>query len=739
MAKLTRITSAIADFEPSKWVRRSSLADGFILKNRDTVLLGDEGEYYMWLGELPHAVQPGTNPTGNPLWVNVGNGEVAPRIVNVSQFLTEQQMEDVRMHKRSEYVSAALQKAADAASRLGAHIYAEAGTYMIDYGVKIWSGCKGIIGDGAIFTTDKPIKFKPGTTEMEEVRPSPFFRMMGGSIGWQIIRGCTFDGNCKNLNVPVWPDVSQPNQTYYGLVELVTAAPYIFKPEGQQFDADHGVSYMDHTKKTSGVAVIGCNFLNAPGSCLVGNFQNMKVTACNFTTWYDHAVYAAGSIFSEEGRGILSGDIVVSNSMFKNRDNNRGNSCIKARCGVSNYVVIGNNFDTLDSFVSVGSQQSENELLRCGNIVISGNTGETLQAFIWLEANDNRDNAFHTKVNPQIVVANNTVKCDRFLTAGGSDGGSILRAAQVLFDANVVTCRLFASQYAALVDSTLRFTNNVAICSSGIIYGGIDDSNASNSTLAFIDNKIQNVSLTAHGYIHLVGATKYVVHRNDFGSIGFNPSSRAKHIEIVGNTFDWFSGITDKVLSDPYGSTGDGLSYFCFCDNILKGGCGKMTWKFAQDAIVDIGGNKFLDVAEGIVGWYGVAGSYFPRKLMFHGNYVTKSVFDSVNTAILDNPKGMFIAWDNTFEGNVTSAGTNDLRLITDNGNKAWLTACPTIIIRDNVAHDVGNLLYMINIVVSYSGSGQVYNYNNAMIGVSQFTCLYQSQNKKNAAPTKTI
>lgn len=731
---LTRIQPTIADFEGTRWNRRSSLAAGFLLTDRNTVLLGNEGEYYMYTGTLPYAVPPNTNPTYETNWVNVGHGDTVARSVNLFTFMSPEQIESVRMRRGDMYVDREIQKAVDLAHDLKSGVYAESGLYKIKKGVKLHTFCRGIFSDGgAEFYSDVPLVFLTGTSDLDlDNRSYPLFRAMGGSVGWQVFVGVIFNGNCKNLDVAIWPDTSKPNQTHYGTVEIVTAAPYIFTPRGQDFDAAHGVSYKDHTKKESGASFLGCKLIDNPGTALVGNFQNLKLVGSEIITWYDHAIYGAGSVFADTSNGINTGEIAVTGCLVKNRNNNRGNSAIKARCGVYSYIVNCTNFDTLDPVLSVGSQQTATELLRNGLIVFSDCTVNTLDAFVWLEANDTVDNSYPTNVNPQIIIANCSVKADRFLTAGGSGGGSILRAANVLFDSCIVTCRIFASQYAELWYSKIKFVNVIATVTGGIVYGGNESATAIQGEVHFLGCDISNTSTTTRGYIHLVGANKWYLKDNKFSSIGFSLSGYVSSLVMDNNEFGWYDPIVDKTMLSMWGGAGTGLTYLSICNNKFEGNCGYFKIRYNSNCLAIINDNKFLVVQEKMFQWntYGSV----PKTLIFKRNYVTRTVFDSLNTSVSADANATFILADNT----VVGTGTGDVALIYDNGSKAYLSCFKSILLHDNEAINANNLLYMINIAASYTGSNKIYNYNNAMIG-SQFTCSYPTANKQNSCPTMNI
>ncbi|MDE9618401.1 hypothetical protein [Citrobacter portucalensis] len=371
-----------------------------------------DNSYYKWTGSFaggPKVVSANSTPEstggiGPGAWINVGDTALRSELQNgdgslvntrygtlaeyvektpsllATKYMDETEMAALASGDLSVNHQPKVQQVMDEAHGLKCSVYFPTGTYCFDTAVNVWSYVRSVWGDGsAIITRRYRTYFVDGsTTEIDPARDTrKLFRFLSGAVGAQSVHGLQIDGNARSIEVAASGTSSAtgiPDQTYYGDIEPGGTSPYVHGPDGNIPVA--GETYYNHDKKTSGLVVFDMVFKDAPGGCVVENARNLRVASCSFLGWYDHAVYTAGAAFTDQGNGILVGDITVTGNTFRNRINTRGNGAVKGRFGFNRYTVTGNTFDIIDYCMAfdTGGGTGAVQVQPWGQITVTGNT-----------------------------------------------------------------------------------------------------------------------------------------------------------------------------------------------------------------------------------------------------------------------------------------------------------------------------------------------------------------------------
>ncbi len=308
-----------------------------------------------------------------------------------------------------------------------------------------------------------------------------------------------------------------------------------------------------------------CVFRDALGGCIVGNFRNLRASSNSFLGWYDHAIYAAGSAFADQGNGILVGDITVTGNTFRNRINTHGNGAVKGRFGFDRYTVTGNTFDVVDYCMAFdtghGMVGSVYAMQPWGQITVTGNTC-TCDSY-WMMIGNNRgvkwfDNGWMSAIN----ISNNTVQSkDRILLLGVSGSNDYLMDAyQVNISNNTFSAPSFLSLYTHLTNCDWRIeSNNITITNTGMIIG-VDQAEVSNSVLRLTNNIMGRVLTTSTGNLHLSNFERVIMKGNEIRNLSMSFGSYVTDLAIEDNEFRFSTSLPSKPFGFMYSSSGNGFN-----------------------------------------------------------------------------------------------------------------------------------------------------------------------------------
>lgn len=640
-----------------------------------------------------------------------------------------------------------VQQVMDEAHNRKCSVYFPPGTYCFDTAVNVWSYVRSIWGDGsAIITRRYRTYFVDGsTTDIDPARDTrKLFRLLNGALGYISVHGIAFDGNARSIEVSASGTSGTtgiPDQTYYQDLEPGGTSPYVHGPDGNI--PVPGENYYNHAKKLSGTDVFDCVFRDAPGGCIVGNFRNLRASSNSFLGWYDHAIYAAGSAFADQGNGILVGDITVTGNTFRNRINTRGNGAVKGRFGFDRYTVTGNTFDVVDYCMAFdtghGIVGSVYAMQPWGQITVTGNTC-TCDSY-WMMIGNNRgvkwfDNGWMSAIN----ISNNTVQSkDRILLLGVSGSNDYLMDAyQVNISNNTFSAPNFLSLYTHLTNCDWRIeSNNITITNTGMIIG-VDQAEVSNSVLRLTNNIMGRVLTTSTGNLHLSNFERVIMKGNEIRNLSMSFGSYVTDLTIEENEFRYSSALPSKPFGFMYSSAGNGFNRIKLCKNKIVGSPIRFSVKCSSDCVLDMSDNSIYGITDYFLELN--ATGYTPKTMRVNNNLVIGGAL------IADLPAGVSLGstssymelMNNTLRS--TSPGTQQsCTILRDGGAQSWLSHYQTIRCVKNTFRDVTNILKIDGSASSgvsttnkfWFGENQTYN--------STLTCNYPSINKANTDVTQTL
>lgn len=743
-----------------------SFADGFTV-NCYNEAFPYEGRNYVYTGSLPATVTPGTNPTLSANWIPKTDPDLRKDIssddgwegigTEFGKKLKEQiqslpSLSAVKYMTFVEYAAMLagndsvnhdikVQQVMDEAHNLKCSVYFPTGRYVFDTAVNVWTYVRAVWGDGsAIITRRRGAQFSSGTTIDPAFDTRKLFRMMGGALGPQSIHGLIIDGNARSFTVPKHtdPDQSLPNQTYYGDVEPVDVGPYIFGPEGNT--SVPNTSYYNHDKKESGLTVFDMVFKDQPGGAVVGNGQNVRVFGNHFLGWYDHAVYVAGSNFTNLGDGILCSDIIVTGNMFKNRINNRGNGAVKARFGVNRYVVTGNSFDIVDYCLAfeMGNGPATQPF---GQVVVNGNTATCDGMFMQI-GNDTGTEWFNTGWLKSLTITNNTVKSlDRIFLLGVSGGSTayVMDGYSVQIANNRFYAPAFASIYAHMTNSEWMVNHNIIEITGTAMITGVDQPVVNNSRLFLKDNVLGGLRTDSQAYAAVSNFQQVEIAGNTLRNLYFQIGSYSTDLAIKGNTVSYSSTLPSKNFALMYSGAGNGLNFADISGNKFSGGVGRCQLKFGSSASLDCINNTFLTTSSPFLELHTTG--YTPRivrikdNLMRGSGVLLASLAAGVNLASTGNY--MLLSGNTCMASNPTVP--ENITLYQDTGAQSWVSHYETI---RCVRNDFKSALLAINATgTAQSGLSTTNKFwfgDNATINTT-VTCTYPTANKANTDVTQSV
>lgn len=762
------------------WILTDSFQGGALLTEPNQALrwkLPDgNGEYYRWDGDFPKSVPAGSTPdtaggVGIGAWVSIADAALRSELqsgdgslVNTRYGTLDEYVENTPSLLATKYMDetemAALasgdlsvnhqpkvQQVMDEAHNRKCSVYFPQGTYCFDTAVNVWSYVRSVWGDGsAIITRRYRTYFVDGsTTDIDPARDTrKLFRLLNGAFGYISVHGIVFDGNARSIEVSASGTSGTtgiPDQTYYQDLEPGGTSPYVHGPDGNI--PVPGENYYNHAKKLSGTDVFDCVFRDAPGGCIVGNFRNLRASSNSFLGWYDHAIYAAGSAFADQGNGILVGDITVTGNTFRNRINTRGNGAVKGRFGFDRYTVTGNTFDVVDYCMAFdtghGMVGSVYAIQPWGQITVTGNTC-TCDSY-WMMIGNNRgvkwfDNGWMSAIN----ISNNTVQSkDRILLLGVSGSNDYLMDAyQVNISNNTFSAPNFLSLYTHLTNCDWRIeSNNITITNTGMIIG-VDQAEVSNSVLRLTNNIMGRVLTTSTGNLHLSNFERVIMKGNEIRNLSMSFGSYVTDLTIEENEFRYSSALPSKPFGFMYSSVGNGFNRIKLCKNKIVGSPIRFAVKCSSDCVLDMSDNSIYGITDYFLELN--ATGYTPKTMRINNNLVIGGAL------IADLPAGVSIGssssymelMNNTLRS--TSPGTQQsCTILRDGGAQSWLSHYQTIRCVKNTFRDVTNILKIDGTAsagVSTSnklwfGENQTYN--------STLSCNYPSANKSNTDVTQTI
>ncbi|KWW07730.1 phage head-binding domain-containing protein [Escherichia fergusonii] len=632
-----------------------------------------------------------------------------------------------------------VQMVMDEAHNLKCSVYFPTGIYCFDTAVNVWSYVRSVWGDGSATITRRYRTYfvEGSTTEIDPARDTrKLFRFLSGAVGAQSVHGLQIDGNARSIEVAASGTSSTtgiPDQTYYGDIEPGGTSPYIHGPDGNIPVA--GETYYNHDKKTSGLVVFDMVFKDAPGGCVVGNARNLRVSSCSFLGWYDHAVYTAGAAFTDQGNGILVGDITVTGNTFRNRINTRGNGAVKGRFGFNRYTVTGNTFDIIDYCMAfdTGGGTGAAQVQPWGQITVTGNTA-TCDGMWMMISNNKGTEWFNTNWLRAITISGNTVLSkDRIFLLGASGSNDYLMTSyNVNIENNVFQAPTFMTIYTHITNSDWRIDNNtINITGDGMIIG-VDQPEISNSSLRLTNNIMGRLLVTSTANLHVSNFEKVLIQGNEFRNCSFSFGSYSTSLDINSNKFIWNNAIPGtRFFGSMYSNLGNGFNYVRLNRNKFEGTYTRFNIKCSSSCVVEINDNDF-----GVNNSYllDISPSGYTPKIMRVNNNILNG-----GNIIASLPAGTALTGPyNYLEmiGNFISSSTPGVPaascLFRDTGGQSWLSHYQTIRCVKNTFRDAIN-----GLEISGSVSGSVSTTNKLWFGEnatlnSTFTCNYPSSNKAN-------
>lgn len=732
-----------------------SFQGGVTLNSRTQQILNISNgiaESYIWQGEFPKVVPANSTPEstggfGDERWLMVGS-ESKISSIPATKYMSQAEKDALASADLSLDHSSSVQMALDEAHNLKCSVYFPAGTYCFDTAVNVWSYVKAIWSDGsAVITRRYRTYFINGSTS--EVDPSrdtrKLMRILNGAVGRTLVHGLEFDGNARSIEVAESGQAANtgiPDQTYYADLEPGGTSPYIHGPDGNTFI--QGENYFTHDKKTSGTIVSQCVFRDAPGGCITGNMRNVTVTGSEFHGWYDHAVYAAGSAFEDQGNGILVGDIAVSGNTFRNRINTRGNLAVKGRFGFNRYTVTGNTFDCIDGCMAfdtghgfVGSIYAQQPW---GQISVTGNTANTSGAFMMI-SNNTGTKWFNSGWLSALTVTGNTVQStDRIFLLGVSGSNDyVMDGYNVNIENNVFLAPIFMTLYTYVTNSDWLIANNTINITGTNMIIGTDTANNSNSTLRLNNNVIGGLSVASTSNLHLSSFVRVKMRENEIRNCSLSFGSYSTDLTIEDNNFRWASGLpTNRIFGAMFSNTGSGFSNVNLIGNTFSGSPTRFNVKFATNSKLRIERNDF-----GTINGYffDISGSgYSPRVMLVRDNILLGG------RLVSGIPTGTVLASNNNYmelSGNYVSSPTPGTAaastLFADDNGQSWVSHYQTIRCVGNTFKDAIN---GIDVSGSASASANTTNKfwfgNNVTINTT-VRCNYPSANKANTDVPQSV
>lgn len=720
---------------------------------------------YTWSGAYPKDVPAGSTPTtsGGTQWdsiesITLGSDNAWARVgtefeKSLKDYLQSlPSLSAVKYMTFVEYASLVagnnnynhdvkVQQVMDEAHELKCSVYFPTGRYVYDNAVNVWTYVRAVWGDGsAIITRRYGSQFSsPGVIDpAHDTRK--LFRMMGGALGSQAIYGLIVDGNARSFTVPKHtdPDQSLPNQTYYGDVEPVDVGPYVYGPYGQTAVAD--TTYYDHSKKESGLTVFNLVFKDQPGGAVVGNGQNVRIFGNHFNGWYDHAVYIAGSNFTDLGNGILCTDIVVTGNVFRNRINSRGNGAVKARFGVNRYAVTGNSFDIVDYCLAfeMGNGAATQPF---GQVVVSGNTATCDGMFMQI-GNDVGTEWFSTGWLKSLTIVGNTVRSqDRIFLLGVSGGSTayVMDGFSVQVANNRFYAPTFMSMYTFMTNTEWLLNDNIIEITGTAMITGVDQAVVNNSRLYLKDNILGVLRTDSQGYVALSNFQQVEVSNNTLRNLYFQVGSYTTDLTLEDNKVSYTTSLATRNFALMYSGTGPGLNNASIKRNKFIGGVGRCQLKFGSSASLDCIGNTFVGTSAPFLELHTTG--YTPRIARVEDNLMRGAgvLVAPLAAGVLLASAGNFMSLINNtcMASNPTVPET--ITLFQDTGAQSWVAHYETI---RCVRNSFKSALSAINATgTAQSGLSTTNKFwfgENATINTT-VTCTYPTLNKANTDVVQTV
>lgn len=755
-----------------------SFEEGAIAENaQDAIWHMASGKCYTWQGAtFPKTVAPESTPestggVGPGAWTSNDNLTLRSllaisigELVNTRYGTLNEYVENTPSILATKYMTVAeylsvlagnlaydvqpkVQLALDEAHRLKCSVFAPAGAYRCDTHLTMWSNVPAFWGDGgAVITRTKGAKFIAGTTNIDPAQDSrKLIRAMGGVYGSQRIHGITVDGNARALTVPKHtdPDQSLPNQTYYTDIEPAEVGPYIYGPDGNTFV--DGSSYYNHANKRSGLDIFNVNFMDAPGSCIAGNGRNVRVHGNNFSGWYDHAIYCAGSAFATQGEGILGEDISITGNVVRNRINNRGNGAIKLRFGVNRYAVSNNTIDCVDGCFAfdtghglVGSTYAHQPW---GQIAVSNNVCTTDGYWMMISTNAGTK-WFDTGWLQALVINGNTVQSkDRIFLLGVSGGSAdyIMDGYNVQVQGNVFFAPTFMSLYAFQTNTDWKINGNIINITGTAMITGVDQAVVGNSSISIEDNILGVQRTDQVGYMAVSNFERVKVKNNELRNLYLQIGSYTTDLVIDENEVRYHSAIASKPFAQMYSGAGNGLNRASINRNKFKGKVGRCQLKFSSNSQLDAIGNEFDGTSAPFIELH--TSGYTPRVVRIDDNIMRGAgvLLGPLAAGVSLGSAASYMEMMKNVMASANSGTQETVTLYQDTGAQSWVSHYQTIRCVKNTFRDA-----LLGVNASGSAQAGLSTANKFWFGENAtlnttVTCNYPAANKANTDITQTV
>jgi hypothetical protein len=257
-----------------------------------------------------------------------------------------------------------IQDALDEAQRTGDSVKMNSSQYKTTDTLHIWTGVN-IISD----RRSKILRYGFPTWDGGSSVIGPYHMMI--AYGDNTIRGITFDGRASSITVGVPREsVNPPGPVWMSSLQA-DMQPLTVTPDGQTPD---GPPYDDYSSPGNRkILVDDCNFIDSPGSHIIGASKGVVVTNSRFGNYYDHCFYMAGQGTTGETDERPAQDTIFSNNIVSVPSDIHvmSSSCIKFRNNAHRAVISGNTFNIPeDNLFTVDVGDAVNS-----EILFTGNSG----------------------------------------------------------------------------------------------------------------------------------------------------------------------------------------------------------------------------------------------------------------------------------------------------------------------------------------------------------------------------